>query len=133
MERRGTVQNGMVVLDDRSSKKKLEDIKTPVEMLEYFEYHAQFSWVDGKTPTMLLQVCPICNGLDPEDSNAALPHLRELYKKNAGHKPGCKLDEMIARASYIQEFAAIMQQSLISNSVGTLSSNAKNSEGFPPL
>lgn len=98
MSNEPTIQAGMVVFTEKTSTRiNLEEVKTPLDMLKYFEFYGMLSWVTGRGPEMLLNACPICNGLDPDDSKSALPELRDLYKKSAGHKPGCKLAEMLGQ------------------------------------
>jgi hypothetical protein len=94
-EGRPTVQDGMVFLKDRKKEMNIEDVHSPLEMLLYFEWFGKLSLITGKGPVMLLSNCPVCSGLDPGDSNAALPELVEVYKRSSGHKPDCKLDAII--------------------------------------
>jgi hypothetical protein len=99
-ELKPTINDGMVILRERKKEISLEDVHTALDMLKYFEWYGKISFLDGEHPNMLLSVCPICNGLDPNDSNAALPHLKNVYEKSAGHKPNCKLNDIIQSLEY---------------------------------
>lgn len=95
-----TIHHGMVTFQDRPKEISKEDIETSLDMLRFFEWHGRISYlVEDGTCEMFLSVCPICNGLNPRDSHAALPKLRDLYNRSSGHHPSCKLNRMILEMS----------------------------------
>lgn len=94
-ELRPTIHEGMTYFSDRKKGPDLDLVQSAWDMLKFFEFYQKISYITPRGPQMLLSACPICNGLDPEDSAAALPEMVKVYEACAGHKPGCKLAEVL--------------------------------------
>ena len=94
-ENRPTIQDGAVVFRDRKKEPDINSVKDALDMLKFFEWYGKISYITPRGPQVMLTTCPICNGLDPEDSAASLPGTQEVYMRNSGHKPDCKLHRII--------------------------------------
>jgi hypothetical protein len=120
-----TVDYGIVSFRDRKRSMTIEEVESALDMLRFFEFYAKISYMPEKCPIAVLSVCPVCNGLDPQDPNSVRPELRKAYNENSGHKPGCKLDEIIRSLS--------SKAPILDNAINSLTRGAINDKDLGTL
>lgn len=95
-----TIKQGVVGLDYRPEEAQVNlngsFLSNQLSFLRFFEWHMKISFLQQNCVQVQLSACPICNGVDPKDSNAIFPEFRKEYLEKAGHKPNCKLAIQIA-------------------------------------